>query len=559
MPYTTPELDALLQSLIDDWESEVVEFKQGGAGYSTHEIGKYFSALANEANLRDAACAWLIFGVNDKTRKVEGANYRPETERLHRLKQQIGNETEPSITLREIYELQTTKGRVIFFQIPAAPRGLPIAWKGHFYAREGESLGALGMDKQDEIRSQSKASDWSAEIVPEASISDLDSKALQSARERFAEKYSNRFTSEEVEAWTDAAFLDRAKVTISGQITRAALLLLGKPESSHYLLPNPAQMTWKLEGAERAYEHFGPPYLLNTTTLYQKIRNIKVQVLPENELLRREVSKYDQKIILEALHNCIAHQNYHGNARIVVTEREHCLIFENVGSFYEGSPDDFALGDKTAKSYRNTWLTQAMAELNMIDTMGYGIHDMFEGQRRRYFPLPDYDLNNPEEVKVTIYGHIIDLAYSRLLIQKTGLPLIEIMGLDRVQKGLPVDVEMLKRLRKAKLVEGRKNGLHVAADIAEATASKADYIKMRSFDDSHYERMIREYLEKFGSASRKEIDELLLNKLSDALNEEQKLNKIHNLLTKLRADKAIHNTGSRKAPAWALLKHGNKL
>ena len=274
--------------------------------------------------------------------------------------------------------------------------------------------------------------------------------------------------------------------------------------------------------------------------------------MPDYELLRREVSKYDQKIILEALHNCIAHQNYRENARILVTEREDRLIFENVGSFFDGSPDDYVLGGKTAKSYRNTWLTQAMVQLNMIDTLGYGIHDMYEGQRLRYFPLPDYDLSASNEVKLTIYGRIIDPAYSSILIKKTELSLAEIIGLDRVQKGQPIDSEMLKCLRKRKLVEGRKNSLHVAAGIAEATASKANYVKMRSFDDAHYERMIREYLEKFGSASRKEINDLLLDKLSDALNEKQKQNKINNLLMKLRKKGIIYNTGSRKASSWSL-------
>ena len=269
MPYTTTDLENILQKLISDWENEVVEFKQGGAGTSTHEIGKYFSALANESNLREVSCAWLVFGVDNKSRQVTGSDYRPDREQLHSLKHQIAEDTRPSITLREIYELQTQQGRVLMFQIPPAPRGLPIAWKGHFYAREGESLGALGMDKQDEIRNQSKSLDWSAEVVPDASIDDLDPSALQFARNRFVEKYSNRFTIEEVNSWTEAVFLDRAKVTISGKITRASLLLLGKLESSHFLLPHPAQMTWKLEDRERAYEHFGPPFLLNTTKLYR--------------------------------------------------------------------------------------------------------------------------------------------------------------------------------------------------------------------------------------------------------------------------------------------------
>lgn len=555
MPYSATELESLLRRLLQNWENEVVEFKQGGDGYSTDKIGKYFSALSNEANLREESFAWLIFGVNNKTRAIEDSDYRPEPERLQGLKHQIADDTEPSVTFREIYELQTQNGRVVLFQIPAAPRGLPISWKGYPYAREGESLGALSLDKQDEIRDQSRSADWSAQIVEEASTSDLDPTALSYARERFAEKHRNRFSPQEVEQWSHETFLDRAKVTIGGQQTRASLLLLGKPESSHHLLPYPAQMTWKLEGRERGYEHFGPPFLLKTTELYQRIRNIKVQVLPDNELLRREVSKYDQKIILEALHNCIAHQDYLKRSRIVVQEREDCLVFENAGGFFDGLPSDYALGDRTAKSYRNVWLAQAMAELGMIDTMGYGIHDMFEGQRRRFFPLPNYDLSDPEQVKVTIFGQIIDVAYSRLLIQKTDLSLPVIMGLDRVQKGLPIDGELLKLLRKEKLVEGRKNRLHVAATVAEATASKADYTKMRSFDDAHYERLIREYLEKFGSASRKEINDLLLDKLSDAMDEQQKLNKIHNLLTKLRKSSVIENIGSRGQSSWVLLRH----
>jgi ATP-dependent DNA helicase RecG len=47
------DLAPLLEQLIARWESEVVEFKNVGDSYSTSDIGKYFSALSNEANLRD--------------------------------------------------------------------------------------------------------------------------------------------------------------------------------------------------------------------------------------------------------------------------------------------------------------------------------------------------------------------------------------------------------------------------------------------------------------------------------------------------------------------------
>ncbi|MCD6390006.1 MAG: putative DNA binding domain-containing protein [Desulfobulbaceae bacterium] len=546
------DLQLLLSELISRWENEVIEFKNVGDSYSTSDIGKYFSALANEANLRDVEKAWLVFGVDNKSRSIVGSDYRQDKERLQSLKMQVSADTEPGITFREIHELHSDKGRVILFEIPAAPLGMPIAWKGHYYARAGESLTHLGLDKLDEIRKQTGAADWSGQVVAAATVDHLDQKALFKARESFAKKYANRFATEEVMSWPDTTFLDRAKQTKDRQITRATLLLLGKAEAAHLLSPHPAQMTWKLEGAERAYQHFGPPFLLNTSTLYQKIRNIQLRILPEDQLLPIEMAKYDQKIVLEALHNCIAHQDYARSGRIIVTELPDRLIFENEGSFYEGQPVDYISGNKTPRRYRNPFLAQAMAELNMIDTMGYGIYEMHIGQARRYFALPDYDLSEPDAVKITIHGKIVDPAYSRMLIQKTDLSLQDIFSLDRVQKNLPLDDIMVKHLRRVKLIEGRKPNYRVSATIAAATASKADYIRTRAQDDDYYIKLIRDYLVKFGSATRKEINILLWAKLSDALNDEQKQNKIGNLITGMRNKETIVNMGSRKLPKWTL-------
>ena len=548
----TADLSTLLERLITAWENEVVEFKQATDAYSTSEIGKYFSALANEANLRGAERAWLVFGVNNKSRVVVGTSYRMEPERLQSLKMQIAQRTEPSITFRNIHEFQHPGGRVVMFEIPAAPSGIPIAWNGHYYARAGESLTSLGLDKLDEIRQQTTAVDWSAQVVANATLAHLDDAALLQARESFAKKYANRFPTEQVMSWPLEAFLDRARLTRDGKVTRAALLLLGRPESAHLLLPHPAQMTWKLEGPERAYEHFGPPFLLNTSALYQRIRNIQIRILPDDALLAVEMAKYDRKVVLEALHNCIAHQDYARNGRIVVTEQPDRLIFENEGSFFEGQPDDYVAGNKTPRRYRNPFLAQAMTELNMIDTMGYGIHEMHISQAKRYFPMPDYDLSEPGVVRMTVYGGVVDPAYTRILMQKTNLPLMDVLALDRVQKHLPVDDATARRLRRAGLVEGRKPNLHVSALVAKVTASKVDYIRTRAQDDVFYAKLITDYLEKFGKASRREIDELLWDKLSDALGDEQKKNKISNLITKLRRSGRIRNDGSRKTPEWRL-------
>lgn len=546
-------LEQLLHSLIERWESEVVEFKRGGKGFSTSDLGKYLSALANEANLRACESAWLVFGIDDKTRRILGSEYRQAPGELHRLKMQIADGTEPSITFRDIHELETPEGRVLLFEIPPAPMGMPIAWQGHYFARAGESLTGLGLDKQDAIRRQTDATDWSVQLVPNASLDHLDPEAVSKARESFAKKYANRFEPGEVMGWPLATFLDRAKLTLDGKVTRAALLLLGKEEAAPLLSPHPAQLTWKLEGPERAYQHFGPPFLLATTRLYQQIRNVQVRILPEDQLLGVELAKYDQRIVLEALHNCIAHQDYARNGRVLVTEEPDRLILENAGGFFEGRPEDYVTGHKTPMHYRNPFLVNAMVELNMIDTMGYGIHEMHLGQAKRYLPMPDYDVTDPSRVRLTIYGSIVDPAYTRMLIKKTELSLQEILALDRVQKQLPLDKEMTSRLRRAKLIEGRQPNLRVSAEIATATATKAQYIHTRGQDDAFYAKLVTDYLAKFGSASRQEIDTLLWDKLSAALDEPKKKAKVGNILTKLRRAGQIRNAGSRGAPEWRLV------
>jgi ATP-dependent DNA helicase RecG len=523
-----------LSSLIAKWENEVIEFKQAGTDCKTDKIGAYFSALANEANIRGVECAWLVFGVDNKTRQVQGTDYRSNPDQLQSTKQQIRENTEPSVTFRNIHELHTEQGRVILFEVPAAPRGMPIAWKGHYYARAGESLSHLGLDKQDEIRAQTLQTDWTAQVVVNASVVDLDEQALTKAKQLFAQKHANRVSAEDVMAWDSMTFLARAKLVQQGKLTRAALLLLGKAESAYLLSPHPAQLTWKLEGQERAYQHFGLPFLLSTSQLYKKIRNIQVRLLPNDQLIPYEVAKYDQKVVLEALHNCIAHQDYVRSARVLVTEYPDRLVFESEGAFYDGQPDDYIFGARTPRRYRNAQLVQAMVELNMIDSMGYGIHQMNQQQAKRFFPLPDYDLAETGVVKMVIYGAVVDEAYSRVLMQKTDLPFVDIIALDHVQKGRELDEERIKHLRKLKLIEGRKPNFHISATVASATDQKAEYIRTKGFDDKYYQSLILEYLAKYREAKRVDIEKLLLDKLPEVLDEKQKYNKIKNLLQSMK-------------------------
>lgn len=370
-------------------ENETVEFKEAKENFDFNTLGKYFSALSNEANLQGVRCGWLVFGVHDKTRVVVGTSYRNDLKKLQSLKHEIAQKTTGNLTFSNVFEIEVEGKRVLLFEIPAAPQGVPIAFDGHFYGRDGESLVALNLQEIETIRSQ-RSFDWSAQVAEGATIDDLDSEALNKARFEFKKK--NPDIADEINQWSDATFLNKARLTVNSKITNAALILLGTPESAVHLLPAIAQMTWILkdeDGIEVDYKHFYPPFLISVDKLLSQIRNITFRYLPDNTLFPDEVMKYDNYVIREALHNCIAHQDYSLRERINVVETPDSLLFSNGGAFIPQTIENVIEKDAPQRYYRNTFLCTAMVNLNMIDTIGSGIKRMFVCQRKRLFPLPD--------------------------------------------------------------------------------------------------------------------------------------------------------------------------
>jgi ATP-dependent DNA helicase RecG len=237
-----------------------VEVKEAKNNFDSDDLGRYFSALSNEAFLKGMSCGWLVFGVQHKPRTVVGSQYRSHRPDLDRLKQEVAAQTSQRLTFEEIHEVLTPQGRVVMFQIPAALRGVPTGWKGHFYGRDGESLGPLNLNEIEQIRAQAIREDWSAQVVESASLADLDPDAMLFARVQYQEKHPQH--AAELAGWDDVTFLNKAKVCVGRKVTRAALLLLGKEESTHLLSPAQSRITWVLkneQNLEKDYQHFDPP------------------------------------------------------------------------------------------------------------------------------------------------------------------------------------------------------------------------------------------------------------------------------------------------------------
>ena len=550
----TQELTALLDRLrAEPRETEWLEFKT-----NQHEpqlIGEYLSALSNSAGLLGKPRAYLVYGIADGTHAVAGTAFDPAAEKG------IGNQLLPIFLSQglqpnvgyEFYPFTYHGKRIVLFEINPA-FGRPVKFKGVAYIRDGTSKTQLSNHPEKERQIWSRHVDWSAQICEQATLEDLDEVAIAKARKEFKTKYPRQ--AEEVDRWDDKTFLNKAKATIQGQITNAALLLLGKPESSTLLNPAVAKISWLLKNERNAdldYEHFGPPFLLAGERILARIRNLTVREMPGGTLFPIEMTQYDGWVIREALHNCIAHQDYGLRGRIQVVETPDALLLTNVGSFLPGKVETVIHQDAPLEIYRNPFLADAMLNLNLIDTQGGGIKKMFQKQRSRFFPMPDYDLSQSERVAVKIGGRILDERYAQLLMNRMDLGLESIILLDRVQKRQPITKEEHKRLKADKLVEGRFPNPIVAAQIAAITGEKGKHILDKGFDDSYYRNSILQIIQKHQPVSRKDIDGMLLKTLPEILPNKRKLEKIHNLMMFLaHKQRQIKNVGSRGQPKWVV-------
>ena len=225
------ELIDILRELLKNSENEYIEFKRAENNFDTDKLGKYFSAMANEATLQNKQFGWIIFGIDDKTHEVLGTNYCIDNN-FNNIKKQISDNTTDNISFLDVYSIYYHENRVIMFQVPAAV-GMPINWKGYPYGRTGESLVPLDTRKIEQIKATANY-DWTRKIIENATINDLDPEAIKIAREQYKIKHQGKEVAEEIDNLSDKDFLNKAKVTINDKITKTALLLLGKNEKDYF-------------------------------------------------------------------------------------------------------------------------------------------------------------------------------------------------------------------------------------------------------------------------------------------------------------------------------------
>ena len=527
-------------------ECRYLEFKSNYQ--EVDKLGRYISALSNGACLDHKDFAYLYFGVDDETLEIKGTTFdcaRMKAVGNEALELYLRRMVVPKVNFSIIEFMYEGKLRVVLFKIPAAVNE-PTTYKQKPYIRVDSHVTDLTpyVDWMRQI--YTSQIDWSAQIVEDATLDDLDPEAIQLARAGYKLRYPD--FAEAVETWDDATFLDKAHLTQDGLITRTALLLVGKSEKVHKLY-HISQIVWKCyQDGEVFGDIYTIPYIKATTALMSRIRNYRFKIYPQDSLIPAEVWKYDTRSILEGLHNCIAHQDYTLRQRINFVENPGFLYYANGGSFIPGTLENALATNGPQRFFRNACLCKAMVHFNMIDTVSRGIKKMFTEQMERRFPMPDYEIDNEKkEVAVRIYGNAINERYTKLLKDNDTLTLHDCISLDAIQKGHRIDDEIAQDLLKRGLIEGEAPNYIISLGVAKASRQLPQYTKAKGLDKARLKQMVLQLLQNAGKdgARREIIYEYLKDLLPSNKSQEQQLRYLGRLLVEMNEERTIERIGLR--------------
>ena len=526
-----------------EWK-EFKNLKNSFCGDEKDDVISYVSAIANMEG------GFLVIGVHDKTLEIVGTDtYNYDRQKaILRLTDRCANLSSEGLDIVE-YITSDTQKKVWVIRIPKHLPKRPVYAHDKAWQRIEDSLVELTPERLNAILDEPlfTGSDWSAEIVPNATIDDLDEVAIAKARVMF-KKVHSRIPAEEVNAWSVLEFLSNAGVMIDGGITRAAIILLGKPVSVFKLRPAVVRVTWSLRDEKQDvvdYEHFTAPFILTVDQILAKVRNLTMREMPGGTLFPDVMQQYDDYSMREILHNCIAHQDYTLQERINLVENPGFLYYANGGSFIPGTVQKALATHGPQRHYRNECLCNAMVNFNMIDIVGRGIRKIFNQQWERRFPMPDYEIDAAKkEVAVRLYGNAINEKYTKLLKENKDLSFEDCLLLDAVQKGHQLNEVDAKNLLSRGLIEVQDDQYYISLDVARKTKQVPEYTRTKGLERDKLKQMVLQFVQNSGEdgATREMIISYLANALPERNTKEQNQRLVGNILSEMNTDGLIKNS-----------------
>ena len=433
----------------------------------------YVVALANEKG------GMLVLGMEDeRPHDVSGSDFG--INRLGEIVDKVYERLQIRITTEELYK---DEKRVLVIKVPSRPIGKTLKFEGIPLMRTGESLRDMSDDELFRILSE-REPDFSAKICEGLDWNDLDEKAISIMKQKYADKQQNPgfATLPTKQVLTDLGLF------VDGELTYAALILLGKSEAIRKYLPQEAVVV------EYRQNRSMIPYTARKvfqSALFVEIDEIwdYINQPASNPLLHYQdgpyiynIPAFNEETTREGILNSICHRSLQIQSEVVVKQYPDGLTITNAGGFPSGVDRDNIL---TVNSIpRCKLLSDVLEKTNLVERSGQGVDKMFYNCLMEGKPLPTYEGTDSYQVQLNFDAVIAEpelLKFFRREQDKrpedNKLNVFDLLTLYKVHKHDVDDLneESVRRLQKENLLEvndGRYKilGSYVDeyADVAEA-------------------------------------------------------------------------------------------
>lgn len=533
----TPEQ---LRHIMESREDEHLEFKEAKSSFEFEELVQYSVALANEGGGR------MVLGVTDKQpRKAVGSQAFQDLERtklglMERLHLRIDAEA-----------LQLPEGRVVVFQVPPRPIGMPIHYKGAYWMRSGESLVPMTPDQLKRIFEES-GPDYSAEIARNATFADLDPVAIA----RFREMWKRKSGNSALDSVTDVQLLTDAELLVDRAITYGALILFGSGKALGRHLAQ-AEVVFEYRSSEASVQfqqrkEFREGFFLFDDELWKTI-NLRNEVQHYQEgLFVWDIKTVNEKVVREAILNAVSHRDYRLPGSVFVRQYPRKIEIVSPGGFPPGiTPDNILF----RQSPRNRRIAEAFARCGLVERSGQGADRMFEESIKESKPRPDFAGTDDYQVSLTLKGEVQNPRFLTFLQHVTveGLgPFTtqDLLVLDAVQREEPVPSNLKDRLiflKERGIVEvtGRGRGARpiLSSRFYAFLGKKGVYTRKRGLDRETNKALLLQHIENFRQEGSRLQD--LLQVLPQLTRDQ-----VQKLLRELKAAGKVSVTGKTKSSRW---------
>jgi ATP-dependent DNA helicase RecG len=518
-------------------EDEHLEFKEARNRFDFEELVKYCCALANEGGGR------ILFGVTDRRpRKIVGSTAFRDLQQtkmglIERLRLRV-----------DVSEVEQPEGRVLVFEVPSRPLGVPIQYKGAYWMRGGESLVPMTPDMLKRIFDEAQP-DFSAEICPGARLTDLDSRAIAVLRTRWAER-SRRDDLLELPV---GQLLHDADLLIDDGISYAALILFGTEEALvRHVAHAEVIFEYRADDSSIAYQQrkeYRQGFLLYHDDLWATV-NARNEVFSYRDgLFRRDILAFEEEAVREAILNAVSHRDYRLQGSTFIRQTRTRIEIVSPGGFPPGvNPHNILF----KQAPRNRRLAEALARCGLVERSGQGADRMFTISIRGGKLPPDFSQSDENQVGVVLHGTVQDEAFITFLDRlvqekKRSFRVSDLFALDAVHRGQPVPETLrdhVSDLVSIGALERVGREKHVLAKrFYVLKGQPGEYTRRRGLDRETRKELLFQHVQGCGDAGTP-FDELAQVLPGSSRNE------LKVLLRELKEADRIHTRGTTRAARW---------